>query len=124
MIGELTLDGQLRSVLGALPMVMAVAARGISKVIVPEPQAAEAALVEGIKVVGVRSLRQAIAAVTETEWPEAPEVAPDSGEPLIRWRGEERLQDTDLADLLGMEDAKFALGGGRIRWASLDVHRP
>lgn len=109
MIGELTLDGQLRSVLGALPMVMAVAARGISKVIVPEPQAAEAALVEGIKVVGVRSLRQAIAAVTETEWPEAPEVAPDSGEPLIRWRGEERLQDTDLADLLGMEDAKFAL---------------
>ena len=42
-IGELTLDGGLRSVPGVLPMVMAAAARGIDRVIVPEPQAAEAA---------------------------------------------------------------------------------
>ena len=109
MIGELSLDGQLRSVVGALPMVMAIAARGISKVLVPEPQAAEASLVSGVKVVGVRSLRQAFAAVTETELPDAPEVQPDSGERLIRWRGDERLQDIDMIDLLGMEDARFAL---------------
>ncbi|HNJ79015.1 MAG TPA: YifB family Mg chelatase-like AAA ATPase [Marmoricola sp.] len=109
MIGELTLDGQLRSVVGALPMVMAIAARGISKVLVPEPQAAEAALVAGVQVTGVRSLRQALAAVTGTELPQAPAVQPDSGERLIRWRGEERLQDIDMGDLLGMEDARFAL---------------
>lgn len=109
MIGELSLDGQLRSVVGALPMVMAIAARGISKVLVPEPQAAEAALVAGVNVVGVRSLRQALAAVTQSELPEAPEVQPDSGERLLRWRGEERLQDIDMVDLMGMEDARFAL---------------
>jgi magnesium chelatase family protein len=45
---------------------------------------------------GCSSLRQAFAAVTETELPDAPEVQPDSGERLIRWRGEERLQDIDL----------------------------
>src|SRR5688500_1358765 len=47
-IGELTLDGRLRSVPGVLPMTMAASARGISHVVVPEPQAEEAAMVPGM----------------------------------------------------------------------------
>ena len=61
LVGELTLDGRLRSVPGVLPMAMAAAARGIGRMIVPEPQCEEAALVPGMEVVGVRSLAQVVA---------------------------------------------------------------
>ena len=32
-----------------------------------------------------------------------------SGSPLLSWRGEERLEDLDMADVIGMEDARYAL---------------
>lgn len=110
LIGELTLDGRVRCVPGVLPMVMAAASRGIGRVVVPEPQLVEAALVPGVEVYGVRSLRQAMAVLTGAEeLPEAPPVEPMGGESLLSWRGEERLEDADLADLLGMHDARYAL---------------
>ena len=52
-VGELTLDGRLRAVPGVLPMTLAARTRGMECVVVPEPQAAEAALVPGMAVVGV-----------------------------------------------------------------------
>ena len=55
-IGELTLDGGLRSVPGVLPMVLAAAERGVRRVFVPEPQAREAAMVPDMEVFGMRSL--------------------------------------------------------------------
>ncbi len=61
LIGELTLDGRLRTVPGVLAMTMAASARGFHRVFVPEPQAAEAALVPGMSVFGFRSLAQVIA---------------------------------------------------------------
>lgn len=109
LIGELTLDGRVRCVPGVLPMVLAAAVRGIRRVIVPEPQTAEAALVEGVEVYGVRSLRQALALVAGTEVPDAPPVEPLTGEPLLSWRGQGRLEETDLADVLGMADPRYAL---------------
>ena len=108
-IGELTLDGNLRSVPGMLPMVLAAAERGIGAVFVPEPQAAEAAMVPDMSVIGVRSLAQVVAVLRDEEVPEAPPVAPDSGATLLAWRGQERLEELDLADLLGVADARYAL---------------
>lgn len=55
-IGELGLDGRLRPVPGVLPAVMAAARAGKRRVIVPHANAAEAALVDGIEVVGAVSL--------------------------------------------------------------------
>jgi magnesium chelatase family protein len=109
MIGELTLDGRLRCVPGVLPMTMAAHARGIDTVYVPEPQADEAAMVPGMQVFGVRSLGQVMALLQGEEVPEAPEVDPISGAPLLSWRGEERLEDLDMADLVGMADARYAV---------------
>jgi magnesium chelatase family protein len=110
MIGELTLDGRVRCVPGVLPMVMAASARGIRRVVVPEPQVAEAALVDGVEVYGVRSLRQVVALVTgDPDIPEAPPVEPLTGERLLSWRGEARLEDVDLSEVLGMADARYAL---------------
>ena len=108
-IGELTLTGGLRSVPGVLPMVMAASRRGFDRVIVPEPQAREAAMVPGMSVLGMRSLAQVRAELRGDPVPEAPPVAPMSGSRLIEWRGSRRLTEHDLADLDGVPDAKYAL---------------
>lgn len=107
--GELTLDGRVRSVPGVLPMTMAAAKRGMRSVIVPEPQVDEAALVPGMDVYGVRSLAQVLALLRGEEVPEAPEVEPLSAQRLLSWRGEERLAEVDLADVIGMTEARYAL---------------
>lgn len=108
-IGELTLNGGLRSVPGVLPMVLAASARGIRRVFVPEPQAREAAMVPGMTVLGMRSLGQIVAELRGEEVPESPPVAEMSGSRLLSWRGQERMSELDMADLLGMADARYAV---------------
>jgi magnesium chelatase family protein len=108
-VGELTLTGGLRSVPGVLPMVMAASRRGFQRVIVPEPQAREAAMVPGMTVLGMRSLAQVRAELRGEVVPEAPPVAPMSGSRLIEWRGSRRLTEHDLSDLKGVPDVKYAL---------------
>jgi magnesium chelatase family protein len=109
LLGELSLDGRVRCVPGVLPMVMAASARGIERVVVPEPQAAEASLVEGVEVFGVRSLRQVVALLAGEEVPDAPPVEPLSGESLLARQAGDRLEDVDLRDVLGMAEARYAL---------------
>ncbi|MFB7228728.1 YifB family Mg chelatase-like AAA ATPase [Streptomyces griseus] len=79
MIGELGLDGRVRPVRGVLPAVLAAAEAGYEQVVVPEQSAGEAALVPGISVLGVRSLRQLIAVLCDEPVPEEP--ADDQGRP-------------------------------------------
>ncbi|MFE2046430.1 YifB family Mg chelatase-like AAA ATPase [Streptomyces sp. NPDC059477] len=74
MIGELGLDGRVRPVRGILPAVLAAADAGYEQVVVPECAAAEASLVPGVSVLGVRSLRQLIAVLADEP---VPEEAPD-----------------------------------------------
>ncbi|GAA2295773.1 YifB family Mg chelatase-like AAA ATPase [Streptomyces violaceusniger] len=73
MIGELGLDGRVRPVRGVLPAVLAASEAGYRQVVVPEQTAAEAALVPGVSVLGVRSLRQLIAVLTDEPVPEEEE---------------------------------------------------
>ena len=108
-VGELGLDGGLRSVHGVLPMVMAAASRGMRRVFVPEPQAAEAAMVPDVEVFGVRSLAQVVAQLRGDEVPVAHPVAPLGGASLLTWRGEDRRDELDMADLVGVPDPRFAL---------------
>ena len=56
-LGELGLDGQLRPVRGVLPAVAAAAGRGFRRIAVPQANAAEAALVPGIRVASAATLR-------------------------------------------------------------------
>lgn len=108
-IGELTLAGGLRPATGVLPMVLAAADRGVRTVYVPEPQLDEASLVPGVDVFGVRSLAQVVAQLKREEIPDAPPVVAASGSSLISWRGEERLDELDFADLQGLVDVKYAV---------------
>lgn len=57
-IGELALDGSVLSVMGVLPMVIALFTRGFTKFFVPEENADEAAIVEGAEVYPVKNLRE------------------------------------------------------------------
>ncbi|MGW7241197.1 YifB family Mg chelatase-like AAA ATPase [Streptomyces sp. NPDC054804] len=70
MIGELGLDGRVRPVRGILPAVLAAADAGYEQVVVPESAAPEASLVPGVSVLGVRSLRQLIAVLTDEPVPD------------------------------------------------------
>ena len=55
-MGELSLDGSIKSVRGVLPAALKAKELGIKKVFVPEENAAEAAMVEGIDVFPVNTL--------------------------------------------------------------------
>jgi len=59
-VGELSLDGSLRPVRGVLPIAVAARARRIPNLLVPEANAREAAVVDGVRVFPVRSLLEVV----------------------------------------------------------------
>ena len=63
--GELSLDGRIRAVRGALSIALTARATGIKNLLLPEENATEAAVVSGIDVYPVRDLREAALLVQE-----------------------------------------------------------
>jgi magnesium chelatase family protein len=125
MIGELGLDGRVRPVRGVLPAVLAAAEAGYRKVVVPEQTAGEAALVPGVSVLGVRSLRQLIAVLCDEPVPDERE-GDEEGRPstmlaglmvpgagigsgLARVSAQGEGHTPDLADVAGQETPRLAL---------------
>ncbi|MCX7912187.1 MAG: YifB family Mg chelatase-like AAA ATPase [Dehalococcoidales bacterium] len=101
-LGELSLDGSLRHTNGILPMVVLAHDEKVPRVIVPEVDAAEASLVDGVKVLPFASLAQLISYLRgEIPAPE-PVPRPEPGT-------ETPSATTDLADIKGQEHAKRAL---------------
>ena len=64
--GELSLDGSLRPVRGALSIAVCARKLGITNLIVPEENAAEAVVVEGVRVFGLKHLAQAVGLINES----------------------------------------------------------
>ena len=58
LLGELALDGTLRPLKGVLPIVLAAKEHGFSAIILPEENAAEAAIVQGVNIYGMHHLSQ------------------------------------------------------------------
>ncbi|MFF0447081.1 YifB family Mg chelatase-like AAA ATPase [Streptomyces sp. NPDC004609] len=119
LIGELGLDGRVRPVRGVLPAVLAAAEAGYRQVVVPEQCAGEASLVPGVSVLGVRSLRQLIAVLSDEP---VPHEEPSSGGPdpmlsglLVPGAGvgtglaTTAGEGPDLADVAGQHLARRAL---------------
>lgn len=63
--GELGLDGAVRSIKGILPIVLAAKERGIETCILPEANRKEGECVGGIRVIGVKTLGEAIAVMED-----------------------------------------------------------
>ena len=102
-LGELGLDGRLRPTTGILPAVLAAARAGAGTVMVPSGNADEAALVPGIRVIGVASLRDAAI------W-HGGQFEPIVVEPLFVPHPVQQQQELlDLADIVGNDDAIEAL---------------
>ena len=59
-VGELSLDGSLRAVRGMLPLALAARREGLRRVVLPAENAAEAAVVTGIEIVGAGTLREVV----------------------------------------------------------------
>lgn len=60
LLGELSLDGSLKSIRGALSMAVAAKRAGLTGVILPSENAQEAAVVEGISIIGADTLSQVV----------------------------------------------------------------
>lgn len=103
-VGELALDGRLRSTPGILPMAMAAKTGRYRTCLVPATNAAEAAVVEGLHVIGVESLGQAAAYLAGTEL-----IAPWSTNGHARPTSRNRHPLDDFADVKGQALAKRAL---------------
>ncbi len=59
-LGEVSLDGQVRSINGVLAMVITAKQNGIKDIFIPYENAAEGAAVEGINVYGIKTIKQLI----------------------------------------------------------------
>lgn len=66
-VGELSLDGSLRPVRGALPVAVCALREGVPNIVVPVENAPESAVVEGVRVFGVRHIAEAVALLKEPE---------------------------------------------------------
>ncbi len=101
-VGELSLDGNVRPIHGVLPVVALAQRMGKHRAFVPEANAREGALVSGIEVIGVESLA-AIASHLLGATPIPP--TPGGGSPETP----ELYKGTDFADIVGQEHVKRAL---------------
>jgi magnesium chelatase family protein len=105
LIGELALNGEVRPVPGVLPMAEQARSAGLRRVYVPEDSADEARLIDGIEVVGIRSIR---------DWLDDAPAAPMRGHSSCSRTADDRGQapdgdEPDLADIVGHAQAKRAL---------------
>ncbi|WP_124727597.1 YifB family Mg chelatase-like AAA ATPase [Staphylospora marina] len=100
LIGELALDGTLRPLTGVLPMVMAARERGLHRILLPRENAEEGALVEGLEIVPIASLSEAVR-FFRNEWTPGDWREPDAGE-VARF-------ELDFADVKGQAHVKRAM---------------
>ena len=101
-IGELSLDGLVRHVNGALPMVIRAQKEGLERVYVPKANARESSVVGGIEVYGVETVKEVIQHLKgEIELERA--VYDESAELL------NRPPVPDFRDVMGQQEARYAL---------------
>jgi len=101
-LGELGLDGKLRPVKGVLGVAREAKQKGFKEIYLPAGNAAEAALVRGIKIFGANSLKEIILHLQEKE------ALPPQPETEIIFSGNEK-KILDFSDIKGQETAKRGL---------------
>ncbi len=113
-IGELSLDGEVRAVLGVLPIVREAKRSGFKEVYVPFGNATEAGLIKGITVFGIKNLWELVSHLTEKD------MFPDEDRPFIQkkkmtpspqtvFKATARDYQVDFADVKGQRTAKRGL---------------
>ncbi len=101
-LGEVALDGSLRPVRGVLPTALRARTEGKRGVLVPEENAAEAAVVEGLEVYAVATLGDAVALLADG-------VGTPFHRDLDQLFDEAQHYPIDFSDVRGQENVKRAL---------------
>jgi len=102
LVGELSLDGTLRPVRGALSIAVCARRQGIPNLLVPVDNAAEAAVTEGVHVFGMRHLAEVVQYLNE----------PGRFQPVVADSSQAAVRDAAIADfgeVRGQTMAKRAL---------------
>lgn len=102
-VGELALDGGVRTVKGILSVALAARAQGREELIIPAENAAEASIVAGIRVIGVATLQEAWHHLSGLE--RRPALALRS---IEDFRSEQHY-DIDFSDVKGQSSVKRAV---------------
>ena len=104
-IGELSLDGSIRHVKGVMPMVFTARQEGIDTVFVPEEDAAQAALVQNIRIIPVKSIGQLVEHLYELN-----PIRPHQNDPAVT-ESPGGIPDgiVDFGDIRGQESVKRTL---------------
>lgn len=110
-IGELSLDGSIRSIKGALAIAFDAQRLGKKRIIVPQDNAYEAALIDSLEVIGVQTLVQLISYLRHEIT-----ITPTNPTTLASFKGEpedgdqeEYEEEEDFDDVCGQLQAKRAL---------------
>ena len=101
-LGELALDGLIRPVKGVLPIAIAAKQFGIKGIFLPEENAHEAGVVEGVDILPVKMLAQVVEVLKKET-----SIAPFRCQ--ITDRIPDRISEDDFKDVSGQENAKRAM---------------
>ncbi|MGB9716213.1 MAG: YifB family Mg chelatase-like AAA ATPase [Thermodesulfovibrionales bacterium] len=101
--GELSLDGRIKPVKGALSMALKAKELGLKGLILPEENAPEAAVVQGVPVFGIKSLPEVIDFLSENKFQKSFEVN------INKAMEENSIYEDDFFEVKGQEHAKRAL---------------
>ena len=102
--GELSLDGSVKPVRGVLPMAVKAREAGLQQLIVPRDNACEAAVVEGLDVIGTGSLAETVAFLRGER-----EIAPTKPIPAADFARTANRYAEDFSDVRGQAAVKRAL---------------
>ncbi|WKV13089.1 YifB family Mg chelatase-like AAA ATPase [Marivirga harenae] len=103
-MGELALDGTLRPVKGVLPIAIEARKKGFKGFILPKENAAEAAIVNNLDVIGVQNLKDAIGVLEGTS-----NIKPEEVDTRDIFFTNLNDYEADFADVQGQENIKRAL---------------
>ncbi len=103
-LGELSLDGNLRKITGVLPQILLAKNSGLAKVFLPTANATEAALVADIEVYPVEDLIQLVKHLTGVEV-----ISPIKNLSVDKFFEDGQDFELDMAEIVGQERAKRAL---------------
>lgn len=103
-VGELSLDGSLQPIRGALPIAIEARKRGYEGLIVPQQNAHEAAVVNRLKVYGAHTLQQVVDFLNGSEGI----LLPTEIDTRAEFYAQQGQFDLDFADVKGQEQVKRA----------------
>lgn len=103
-MGELSLDGSLQPIKGALPIAIEARNQGFKGIILPEQNATEAAIVDKIDVLGISNIREAINFLNGTET-----IKPTVINTREEFNASLNSYQFDFEDVKGQENIKRAL---------------